>query len=101
MRFRWADIQISFPAKRMIRPVVFCCLIQALAGRALIAQTADFDRARQLLTSGHADEAATMLRRLADADPGNPDMRLNVSVAEFKAGQFDNAANSAAAALKI
>jgi len=28
-------------------------------------------------------------------------MRLNVSVADFKAGQFDNAANSAAAALKI
>src|SRR4051794_11184740 len=68
---------------------------------ALRAQSTDFERARNLLTSGRAEEAAAIFRELSRRDPGNADMLLNLSIAEYKAGDFDKAAKSAAAALKI
>jgi tetratricopeptide (TPR) repeat protein len=67
----------------------------------LIAQTADYERARQLLTSGHPAEAAAIYRELSRAHPEDSDALLNLSIAEYKAGNFREAAASAAAALKL
>jgi tetratricopeptide (TPR) repeat protein len=65
------------------------------------AQNAEYDRARDLLASGHAAEAANIYHHLAAADPGNASLLLNASIAEYKAGQFQNSAESAAAALRL
>jgi predicted Zn-dependent protease len=66
----------------------------------LAAQSGEFERARQLLASGQAAEAAVIFRQLSHAQPGNADLLLNVSIAEYKAGRFREAAESAAAALE-
>ncbi|MDQ6758261.1 MAG: tetratricopeptide repeat protein [Acidobacteriota bacterium] len=67
----------------------------------LAAQPADYDRARQLLSSGHLREAVSLYRDLARAHPNDPGTLLNLSIAEYKAGDFGDAAASAAAALKL
>ena len=68
---------------------------------ALAASSAEeFEKARQLLASGHAAEAAAIYRQLAQADSGNPDLRLNLAIALYKAGDFRGAAQSAADALQ-
>jgi len=66
-----------------------------------LAQKAEYDRARELLTTGHPDEAAAIYRELSKADPRNADLLLNLSIAEYKAGKFAYAAASAASALKL
>jgi len=70
------------------------------AGCCIAAETADSERARQLLTSGRAAEAAVIYRKLLRANSDNAELMLNLSVAEYKAGNFRQAADSAAAALK-
>jgi tetratricopeptide (TPR) repeat protein len=65
------------------------------------AQKTEYDQARDLLASGHAAEAARIYHDLAVADPGNASLLLNASIAEYKAGQFRDSAESAAAALKL
>jgi tetratricopeptide (TPR) repeat protein len=66
-----------------------------------MAQHADFERARQLLASGRAAEAAEIYRKIAAAHPGSADALLNLSIAEYKAGHFREAAGSASAVLKL
>ncbi len=73
----------------------------ALLACTLVAQVNDLERARQLLTSGHAAAAAAIYRELAKADARNPELLLNLSIAEYKAGQFGEAAASASAALAL
>jgi tetratricopeptide (TPR) repeat protein len=65
------------------------------------AQNKEYDRARDLLASGHAAEAAKIYHDLAASDPRNASLLLNASVAEYKARQFQNSAESAAAALRL
>lgn len=68
---------------------------------AMAAQDAEPERARQLLLSGHAAEAAEIYRRISKANPKSADALLNLSIAEFKAAHFPEAASSAAAAARI
>jgi predicted Zn-dependent protease len=79
---------------------LFAGILTVLAARSP-AQSSEFDRARQLLTSGRAAEAAAIYRSLSQEDPESPDLLLNLSIAEYKAERFRQAAESAAAALKL
>jgi tetratricopeptide (TPR) repeat protein len=65
------------------------------------AQDADHDRARQLLLSGRAAEAAEIYRNIVKANPGNADAVLNLSIAEYKAARYREAAESASVAVRI
>jgi tetratricopeptide (TPR) repeat protein len=67
----------------------------------LAAQSGELERARQLLASGHAAEAAAIYRELAHAQPPSADLLLNLAIAEYKAGAFREAADAASAALKL
>ncbi len=81
-----------------------CCRALAVIpiSRCLLSPTkSEYDRARELLTTGHPDEAAAIYRELSKADPRNADLLLNLSIAEYKAGKFAYAAASAASALKL
>jgi tetratricopeptide (TPR) repeat protein len=65
------------------------------------AQTTEYERARQLLTSGRANEAAVIYQDLLRNQPDNPDLLVNLSIALYQTGHFREAAGSAAAALKL
>jgi predicted Zn-dependent protease len=54
-----------------------------------------------LINSGRAAEAAAVYRELLRIQSGNPDLLLNLSIAEYKAGRYREAAESAAAAVKL
>jgi predicted Zn-dependent protease len=62
---------------------------------------AEAERARQLVASGHTEEAVPIYQRLVDAHPSNADLLLNLSIAEFSAGLYRPAANHAQAALNL
>lgn len=68
---------------------------------ALFCQTKNYELARQAIAAGRPTEAAAIFRELARADPGNAGLQLNLSIAEYKSGNFSQAAESAAAALKL
>src|SRR5687767_3161971 len=72
----------------------------AVTACCVAAQPANHERAQQLLTSGRAAEAAAIYRELLRADSDSSDLLLNLSIAEYKAGNFRQAADSAAGALK-
>jgi predicted Zn-dependent protease len=76
-------------------------LLLVLVPLLLFAQSGEYERARQLLNSGQAMEAATIYRELSRRDARNPDLLVNLSIAEYKAGRYREAAESAAAALKL
>ena len=65
------------------------------------AQRPEYEHARELLNSGKPADAAAIYRKLSLADPNNANLLLNLSIAEYKAGQFTEAAASATAALKV
>jgi predicted Zn-dependent protease len=65
------------------------------------AQSSDHERARQMLASGHPKEAAVIYRQLSRSKPGDPDLLVNLSIAEYKSGAFRAAADSASEALKL
>ena len=65
------------------------------------AQSGEDDRARRLLAAGQAADAAAIYRKLSRANPANADLLVNLSIAEYKAGDFSGSAGSAAAALKL
>ena len=67
----------------------------------LPAQSSDHERARQMLASGHSKQAAAIYRQLSRSRPGDPDLLINLSVAEYKSGNFRAAADSASEALKL
>jgi tetratricopeptide (TPR) repeat protein len=72
-----------------------------LAAWSLAAQSNEYERARQLLTSGQALKAVEVYRQLARMHPGDASTLLNLSIAQYKAGLFRDGAASAAAALKL
>jgi predicted Zn-dependent protease len=76
-------------------------VVLIFAAGAVLGQNAEFDRARELLTAGHAAEAAAIYRDLARAQPNNADLLVNLTIAEYKAGRFREASESASAALKL
>jgi tetratricopeptide (TPR) repeat protein len=65
------------------------------------AQNGDFERARELLASGHPTEAAAIFRRLSRSQPNSADMLVNLGIAEYRAGNFGKSAAAAQAALNI
>ena len=65
------------------------------------AQQDQYERARQMLIAGKAADAAKIYRELSRAQPDNADLLLNLTIAEYKAGDFRESADTAAAALKL
>ena len=65
------------------------------------AQSEAYERARRLLADGRPTEAAAIYRDLLRAQPRSADLHLNLSVAEYKAARFREAAASASDALKL
>ena len=65
------------------------------------AQNGEFERARQLLATGHTSEAAQIYRQLLRSQPDNPDLLVNLSIAEYKGRNYREAAASSEAALKV
>ena len=65
------------------------------------AQSEAYERARRLLADGRPTEAAAIYRDLLRAQPASADLHLNLSVAEYKAARFREAAASASDALKL
>jgi tetratricopeptide (TPR) repeat protein len=59
------------------------------------------DRAKQLLATGRAAEAARLYAEAAGNDPRNKDLLLNLAIACYKAGQFREAATAASSALNV
>jgi predicted Zn-dependent protease len=78
----------------------FAVVLIALAC-AMVAQNAEFERARELLAAGRAAEAAAIYRNLSRAQPKNADLLVNLTIAEYKASHFREASESASAALKL
>jgi tetratricopeptide (TPR) repeat protein len=66
-----------------------------------ISPASESERARQLMVAGRSDEAIQIYTRLVHAFPGNPDLLLNLSIAEFNSKRFRDAAQHAAAALEL
>jgi predicted Zn-dependent protease len=73
-------------------------ILGCLAG---FGQGDDYERARRLLANGRPAEAAAIYRQLLRAQPRSSDLYVNLSVAEYKAARFHEAAASASEALKI
>jgi predicted Zn-dependent protease len=67
----------------------------------LVVQGGDLGRARELLTSGRAAEAAAIYRELSRAQPKNADLLLNLAIAAYKAGDAGEAVRASAAALSL
>ncbi len=82
---------------RIARLVTTVVLFAGLAE----AQRPEYEQARDLLNSGRPAEAAVIYRKLSRSDPNNANLLLNLSIAEYKAGQFPESASSAAAALAV
>ena len=78
-----------------------CFATLALVLSCLGAQTVDLEQARQALTSGRAKDAAAIYRKLLLNDPENPDLLLNLAIAEYQSRRFREALESATAALKL
>jgi protein O-GlcNAc transferase len=62
---------------------------------------ANSQRARDLVVAGNVEEAIPIYRELARAFPNNAAILVNLSVAEFKAKHYRDAAAHASAALKL
>lgn len=71
----------------------------------LYAQTLDpakeAQRANELVTEGKVEEAIPIYERLVRSFPTNPGLLLNLCIAEFKAGRYQNAIEHARAVLKL
>ena len=61
----------------------------------------DGERARELLISGRAAEAAAIYRELSRAQPKNADLLLNLAIAAYKAGDARETVRASAAALSL
>jgi tetratricopeptide (TPR) repeat protein len=62
---------------------------------------AEAERARQLIASGHPEDAVPIYQHLLDVYPANADLLLNLSIAEFSAGHYGPAAKHAQDALNL
>ena len=71
----------------------------------LRAQSTDLnekaERARELVLAGKPEQAIPVYRELARALPDNPEMLMNLCIAEFKARHYRDAVGTAQAALKL
>ncbi|HEY7210409.1 MAG TPA: tetratricopeptide repeat protein [Bryobacteraceae bacterium] len=73
----------------------------ALAAGQVANPAAEANRAQQLVAGGKPAEAVPIYRRLAGAYPNNAELWLDLSIAEFQAKSYSDAAEHARAALKI
>jgi tetratricopeptide (TPR) repeat protein len=64
-------------------------------------EAAKSQRARELVAAGKLDEAIPIYQELARAHPNDAAVLANLSIAEFKARRFRDAANDAASAVKL
>jgi predicted Zn-dependent protease len=80
-----------------MRFVIFLIAVCSVA----LAQSEEYERAQRLLRDGRPTEAAAIYRDLLRTQPKSADLHLNLSVAEYKAAHFHEAAASASEALKL
>jgi tetratricopeptide (TPR) repeat protein len=80
-------------------------ILLLLAAAVLRAQPGDpaqkAQKARELVVAGKAEEAIPIYLELAYAAPNDAGILVNLSIAEFKAGRFRDAAGHAEAALRL
>ena len=80
-------------------------IVVALLAGPVFAQAPDpareAQRARDLMAAGKLDEAIRTYQDLVRASPNNPDLLLNLSVAEYTARHYREAIADATAALKL
>jgi tetratricopeptide (TPR) repeat protein len=88
-----------------MRSLVTIFAIGHFAASIVLAQinnpAAEAERASRLLVNGKPEEAIPIYRRLVRTYPKNPDLLLNLCIAEFESKHFDNASAHARAALEL
>ena len=101
------DNSSSWRVLRPRRMVAFCWPICAglLCVATLRAQVAPpvepLARARDLVIAGKPEQAAAIYQELIRKFPTNPDLRVDLCVAQFKARRYKDSAEAAKAALKL
>jgi tetratricopeptide (TPR) repeat protein len=91
---------IVFVLRGVASAIVACCTVPFLFAQASSPQS-ESEKARQLVSAGRSDEAIPIYKQLAQEFPTNPDVFLNLAIAEFNSKRFHDAAHDAEAALKI
>lgn len=81
--------------------LAFAFLAASFALAQSLDPAAESEQARQLMAGGHPEAALPIYRRLVAAYPSNPDLLLNVCIAEFSTGDYRGAISDALAALKL
>ena len=89
-----------FVLRGVASAIIACCTIPFLFAQASSPES-ESEKARQLVSAGRSDEAIPIYNQLAQEFPANPDVFLNLSIAEFNSKRFRDAAHHAEAALKI
>ena len=79
----------------------FVFLLVSFARMQVHDPAAESEEARELVANGRPMEALPIYDRLVRAYPLNPDLLLNLSIAEFSAERYRDAAGHALAALKL
>ena len=82
-----------------MRPVVLLFVSSVLWASENAA--AKSQRARELVVAGKVEEAIPIYRELAQAYPNDAAMLVNLSITEFKAKRYRDAATDAASAVKL
>jgi predicted Zn-dependent protease len=88
----------------MTRPfttVVTGCLLASFTFAQPLDAAKEVQRANELVTQGKFEEAIPIYEGLVGAFPDNPGLLLNLCIAEYKAGRYQNAIGHARAALKL
>jgi tetratricopeptide (TPR) repeat protein len=80
--------------------LLLACLVVQLVGQTAAVES-DLRKAGQLVTAGKPEEAIPIYARLVKASPTDSRLFLNLCIAEFKAGRFQDAAVHAETALKL
>jgi tetratricopeptide (TPR) repeat protein len=99
--FLYAGLFVRFVLRPTFRVYILMPSLALITTFCAFAQDGEFDRARELLQSGHPTEAAAIFRRLSRSQPNSLDMLVNLSIAEYRAGNFRESAAAAQAALNV
>jgi predicted Zn-dependent protease len=78
--------------------VLMLCVLSPMRAA---ADDAKLQQARELIGAGRAAEAVPIYQQLLDASPKDPSLVMNLAIALFQAGEFEQAAEHCRAALSL